>query len=115
MWQRSYVKSVLVQFVPEIKHGLLNYPTRVHYLRLFLLFTPYFPIARSTKVQLCCCMKNCAGNPDILRAMIMNISKHFQVCVECVCYCIPYDIDIAINVDIICVCMCVCVSVCVYV
>eukprot|EP00731_Ephydatia_muelleri_P030535 Em0022g49a len=34
--------------------------------------------ARSTKVQLCCCMKNCAGNPDILRAMIMNISKHFQ-------------------------------------
>ena len=37
--------------------------------------------ARSTKVHLYWCMRNCGGNPNRLRAMIMNISKHFQVCV----------------------------------
>ena len=26
-------------------------------------------------------MRNCGGNPVHLRAMIMNISKHFQVCI----------------------------------
>ncbi|KAL5500039.1 hypothetical protein EMCRGX_G011532 [Ephydatia muelleri] len=31
-----------------------------------------------TKVHLYWCMRNCGGNPDRLRAMIMNISKHFQ-------------------------------------
>ncbi|KAL5486538.1 hypothetical protein EMCRGX_G019032 [Ephydatia muelleri] len=31
--------------------------------------------ARCTKVR---CMRNCGGNPDYLRATIMNISKHFQ-------------------------------------
>ncbi|KAL5517552.1 hypothetical protein EMCRGX_G003114 [Ephydatia muelleri] len=34
--------------------------------------------ARSTKVHLYWCMKNCASNPDILCNMIMNISQHFQ-------------------------------------
>ena len=30
-------------------------------------------------------MKNCAGNPDILCNMIMNISQHFQVLGACAC------------------------------
>ena len=51
--------------------------------------------ARSTKVHLYWCMKNCGSNPDHLSAMIMNISKHFQICV--------------------CVCMSMCMFVCVYV
>ena len=35
-------------------------------------------------------MRNCGGNPDRLRAMIMNISKHFQVCMYIVggCACV---------------------------
>eukprot|EP00731_Ephydatia_muelleri_P029616 Em0021g139a len=36
--------------------------------------------ARTTKVHLYWCMRNCDGDPDRLRAMIMNISKHFQGC-----------------------------------
>ena len=49
------------------------------------------------------CMKICGGNPDVLRAVIMNISKHYQVCV-CVCVCVC---------ALVCVCSCVCVVVCV--
>eukprot|EP00731_Ephydatia_muelleri_P023827 Em0016g98a len=36
--------------------------------------------ARTTNVHLYWCMRNCDGDPDRLRAMIMNISKHFQGC-----------------------------------
>eukprot|EP00731_Ephydatia_muelleri_P003009 Em0001g3009a len=41
-------------------------------------FTELSDKARCTKVHLYWCMRNCGGNPDRLRAMIMNISKHFQ-------------------------------------
>ena len=50
--------------------------------------------ARCTKVHLYWCMRNGGGNPDRLRAMIMNISKYFQVCIyivgvcACVCDCV---------------------------
>ena len=40
-----------------------------------------------TKVHLYWCMRNCGGNPDRLCAMIMNISKHFQVCIYIVSVC----------------------------
>ena len=43
--------------------------------------------ARCTKVHLYWCMRNCGGNPDCLRAMIVNISKHFQVCIYIVGVC----------------------------
>ena len=51
--------------------------------------------ARSTKVHLYWCMRNCGGNPDRLRAMIMNISKHFQVCMctyVCICVCVVLSV-----------------------
>eukprot|EP00731_Ephydatia_muelleri_P019113 Em0011g1153a len=41
-------------------------------------FTELSDKARCTKVHLYWCMRNCGGNPVRLRAMIMNISKHFQ-------------------------------------
>ena len=43
--------------------------------------------AKCTKVHLYWCMRNCGGNPVRLRAMIMNISKHFQVCIYIVGVC----------------------------
>ena len=47
--------------------------------------------ARCTKVHLYWCMRNCGGNPVRLSAMIMNISKQFQVCIYivggCACVC----------------------------
>ena len=43
-------------------------------------FTAFCHLARTTNVHLYWCMRNCDGDPDRLRAMIMNISKHFQVC-----------------------------------
>ena len=43
--------------------------------------------ARCTKVHLYWCMRNCGGNPDCLCAMIVNISKHFQVCIYIVGMC----------------------------
>eukprot|EP00731_Ephydatia_muelleri_P038050 Em0639g1a len=42
-------------------------------------FTELSDKARCTKVHLYWCMRNCGGNPVRLRAMIMNISKHFRV------------------------------------
>ena len=42
-------------------------------------FIVFCHLARTTKVHLYWCMRNCGGDPDRLRAMIMNINKHFQV------------------------------------
>ena len=43
-------------------------------------FMAFCHSARSIKVHLHWCMRNCDGDPDRLRATIMNMSKHFQVC-----------------------------------
>eukprot|EP00731_Ephydatia_muelleri_P010067 Em0005g653a len=42
-------------------------------------FTELSDKARCIKVHLYWSMRNCGGNPDRLRAIIMNISQHFQV------------------------------------
>ena len=36
-------------------------------------------IGKSTKTHLYWCMKNACGDPGILRARVLNISKHYQV------------------------------------
>ena len=43
-------------------------------------YTVFCHLAKTTKVHLYWCMRNCNGDPDRLCAIIMNISKHFQVC-----------------------------------
>ena len=72
-----------IWFVPRIRGGLLNYPTRVcSCLKyLFTINRTSQNSARYAKVHLYWCMRNCGGNPDHLRAMIINNSEHFQVCV----------------------------------
>ena len=64
--------------------------------------------ARCTKVHLYWCMRNCGGNPDRLRAMIMNISKHFQVCIYivggCACvYVCVCDVNVCDCVSFMCI------------
>ena len=64
--------------------------------------------ARCTKVHLYWCMRNCGGNPVRLRAMIMNISKHFQVCIYivgvCVCvYVYVCDVNVCDCVSFMCI------------
>lgn len=51
----------------------------LHAIVLLLCTFPTCIIAKSTKTHLYWCMKNCNGNPAVLRARIMGISKHFQV------------------------------------
>eukprot|EP00731_Ephydatia_muelleri_P037040 Em0385g1a len=41
-------------------------------------FTELSDKMKSTKTHLYWCMKNCTGNADDLRVMIMNISRHYQ-------------------------------------
>ncbi|KAL5510520.1 hypothetical protein EMCRGX_G006080 [Ephydatia muelleri] len=41
-------------------------------------FTEHSDKMKSTKTHLYWCMKNCTGNADDLRVMIMNISRHYQ-------------------------------------
>ena len=53
-------------------------------------------------------MRNCGGNPDRLRAMIMNISKHFQVCIYivgvCACvYVCVCDVNVCDCVSFMCI------------
>ena len=43
-------------------------------------------------------MRNCGGNPDRLRAMIMNISKHFQICIYIVGVCVHVCVSVYVNV-----------------
>ena len=64
--------------------------------------------ARCTKVHLYWCMRNCGGNPVRLRAMIMNISKHFQVCMYivggCACvYVCVCDVNVCDCVSFMCI------------
>ena len=46
---------------------------------LFTLALFKLVIGKSTKTDIYWCMKNAGGNPGILRARVLNISKHYQV------------------------------------
>ena len=100
MWRSSCVISVPVRSVQGIERGSLNFLIRVCTL-IKNGISGYS--TRCTKVHLYWCMRNCGGNPDSLRAMIMNISKHFQVCIYIVGVC-----------ACVCVCVCECVWFCVF-
>ena len=131
MWQRSCERSVLVWFVLGIGHGSLNFLTRICSFWRYLI-SHYS--AKITKVHLYWCMRRCCGNPDRLSAMIMNISKHFQLglrvhsgCMRvgesvyaCVCMCVCICVCLSVSVSgflcvfaCVCVCICGCVCVCV--
>ena len=42
----------------------------------------FIPCGSSTKRHLYWAMKNCNGNADELQKSILNISKHYQVCLD---------------------------------
>ena len=46
---------------------------------LFTLALFKLVLGKSTKTHLYWCMKNAGGDPGILRARVLNISKHYQV------------------------------------
>lgn len=47
-----------------------------------LIFISYYYKGSSTKRHLYWAMKNCNGNADELQKSILNISKHYQVCLD---------------------------------
>ena len=100
---------------------LLNFPTSICFLWNIYYQWNISSFSKKCRSALVLVHKDCGGNPDRLRAMIMNISKHcLHVVVWCVCMC-----ACVCACGCVCVCMCicacvsgcvcVCVSVCMYV
>eukprot|EP00731_Ephydatia_muelleri_P022311 Em0014g902a len=82
---KQYVQQLGMVNSYDTWHGTKNVAKQLHRIcastvrtRDRTWFTELFDKARCTKVHLYWCMRNCCGNPDCLRAMIVNISKHFQ-------------------------------------
>eukprot|EP00731_Ephydatia_muelleri_P033957 Em0043g1a len=82
---KQYVQQLGMVNSYDTWHGTKNVAKQLHCIcastvrtRDRTWFTELFDKARCTKVHLYWCMRNCGGNPDCLRAMIVNISKHFQ-------------------------------------
>eukprot|EP00731_Ephydatia_muelleri_P027495 Em0019g368a len=93
---KQYVQQLGMVNSYDTWHGTKNVAKQLHRIcagtvrtRDRTWFTELSDKARCTKVHLYWCMRNCGGNPDCLRAMIVNISKHFQ--------CIPYVICVPVN------------------
>ena len=79
-------RYVMAQFMVGMSCGLSSFQTRVCTLISLLLHAVILllcttPIAKSTITHLYWHMKNCSGDPDVLGARMMRISKHFQVSV----------------------------------
>eukprot|EP00731_Ephydatia_muelleri_P005603 Em0002g1779a len=82
---KQYVQQLGMVNSYDTWHGTKNVAKQLHRICASMVrtrdrtwFTELFDKARCTKVHLYWCMRNCGGNPDCLRAMIVNISKHFQ-------------------------------------
>eukprot|EP00731_Ephydatia_muelleri_P035283 Em0111g8a len=82
---KQYVQQLGMVNSYDTWHGTKNVAKQLHRIcagtvrtRDRTWFTELSDKARCTKVHLYWCMRNCGGNPDCLRAMIVNISKHFQ-------------------------------------
>eukprot|EP00731_Ephydatia_muelleri_P027496 Em0019g369a len=82
---KQYVQQLGMVNSYDTWHGTENVAKQLHRIcastvrtRDRTWFTELFDKARCTKVHLYWCMRNCGCNPDCLRAMIVNISKHFQ-------------------------------------
>ncbi|KAL5493826.1 hypothetical protein EMCRGX_G015058 [Ephydatia muelleri] len=82
---KQYVQQLGMVNSYDTWHGTKNVAKQLHRIcagtvrtRDRTWFTELSDKARCTKVRLYWCMRNCGGNPDRLRAMIVNISKHFQ-------------------------------------
>lgn len=63
--------------------GFPNYLIKVSYYVCLCICTDCIlvNIGKSVKTLLYWTMKNCGGDAKYLRQLIMNISKHYQVCV----------------------------------
>ena len=49
---------------------------------MLIIYFSYLVLGSSTKRHLYWAMKNCNGNADELQKSILNISKHYQVCLD---------------------------------